>query len=390
MKSRITHHQPVFRTMARAMLILTTALFAVQVSAQAGNAIRSEYPELADLFNAFDVSQATAFEKLSAINSNPQTMEARMELRMHLDMMKNMTMSEMMAAGMGHGQMQMTMVGPYGDLELDARVELLQLMRGSYSDDEVAEAFVESAALDRHTAEVLAHGRRFENRLFEIYIDDSISNKRAAVNAAIENYLSDNRHSVATFPKQSDLLLSHEYANGFKASFPRVSGFLWTQQWLQLAALQAVILENLDDQFANGMETVMERFWNKVGSEGGMTMYPAPNELPMAPAIAPDLYSQSPEAAFILDNLNILETLVSDILFYPNLENRESLIAQAVSLFTDKDTSNVETYDYLLFALRGGIYNQGGPAVGELMQSERNRAREMMDMQHSMIMSSGQ
>jgi hypothetical protein len=44
----------------------------------------------------------------------------------------------------------------------------------------------------------------------------------------------------------------------------------------------------------------------------------------------------------------------------------------------------------LLFALRGGIYNQGGPAVGELMQSERNRAREAMDMQHNMIMSSPQ
>jgi hypothetical protein len=106
----------------------------------------------------------------------------------------------------------------------------------------------------------------------------------------------------------------------------------------------------------------------------------------MAPAIAPDLYSQSPEAAVILDNLNILETVIVDILSFPNAENREELIEQAVSLFTSKDSDSADTQGYLLFALRGGIYNQGGPAVGELMKSERNKGREQMNMKHSMIM----
>jgi hypothetical protein len=46
----------------------------------------------------------------------------------------------------------------------------------------------------------------------------------------------------------------------------------------------------------------------------------------------------------------------------------------------------VDTMDYLLNALRGGIFNQGGPAIGELGQSERNRSRSAMEMQHSMIM----
>ena len=119
-------------------------------------------------------------------------------------------------------------------------------------------------------------------------------------------------------------------------------------------------------------------------------MFPAPDELPMAPAIAPDLYSQSPEAAIILDNLNRLETVIADILAFPNAENRDALMDQAIAYFTGKDSNNAQSMDYLLFAIRGGIYNQGGPAVGELMQSERNRAREAMDMQHNMIMSSPQ
>ena len=49
-----------------------------------------------------------------------------------------------------------------------------------------------------------------------------------------------------------------------------------------------------------------------------------------------------------------------------------------------------ETMDYLLNALRGGIFNQGGPAIGELSRSERNRTRDAMNMNHAMIMSAPQ
>jgi hypothetical protein len=121
-----------------------------------------------------------------------------------------------------------------------------------------------------------------------------------------------------------------------------------------------------------------------------MSMFPPPSELPMAPAIAPDLYSQSPEAALILDNLNILETIIADILAYPNVDDRETAMSAAVALFTNKEMSDTEPMEYLLFALRGGIYDQGGPAVGDLSQSERNRSRSAMNMQHTMIMSSPQ
>ena len=110
----------------------------------------------------------------------------------------------------------------------------------------------------------------------------------------------------------------------------------------------------------------------------------------MAAAIAPDIYSKSPEATIILDNLNVLETLVADIMSYPNLDNRAELIDAAVARFTDSEADIVLPEEYLLFAMRGGIYNQGGTAVGELSQSERNSSREAMNMQHAMIMTSGQ
>lgn len=363
--------------------VLSTAAIA-----QGGAEIRDQYPQLADLFNAFDVTQSNTYENIVAINNNPETQEAQDSLEKNLKMMANMSMNEMMAAAMAGAGMNMS--GPYGELEVQARIALREAMDGQHSDDEAQNAFSSSTAINRHAAEVLRRGRNFENRLFAIYVDDAIIDKQSAVASAIENYLEDDQHSVATVSKDAGYLLAHPQATAFKSAYPRLSGLLWSNQWLQLAVLEAVIMENLDSELSGGVEIALERFWNKVGSAGGMTMFPAPSELPMAPTIAPDLYSQSPQAAAIIDNLNVMETVIADVLAYPNLEGREAIIDGVIAEYTNKEENLADSLDYLLFALRGGIYNQGGPAVGELMQSERNRSRSAMNMQHTMIMSAPQ
>ncbi len=358
--------------------------------AQSDETVRAAYPELAELFSAFDVTQAAALDAIAEINADPETMDARMELAMQLEMMANMTMREMMAMG-GHSAgevaMPMDMANPYGERETEVRVALQEQLRRKYDPAEAAASFRNSASLDRRTAAIIERGRRFENQLFAIYVDDSIGDKRAAARDAVAEYMTDDMHSVSSTPKNVSLLLTHPQANAFQSGFPLLRGFLWSNQWLQLAALEAVVLESVDSNVRDGVATTLERFWNKVGSVGGMTMFPAPVELPMAPAIAPNLYSQSMEAAIILDNLNVLESIVTDIMAYPNLDNREELIAAVTADFTNKTENLSDSMNYLLFALRGGIYNQGGPAVGELMQSERNRSRSAMDMEHAMIMS---
>ncbi len=371
-----------------APVMVAACLFTSGLMAQEAAEISQQYPQIADLFNAFDVTQAKSFEEIASINANPATQQARHELQISLNKQAKMSMREMMSSS---DDMFMYMGnGPHHSLEVEARVRLMELMRGEHSDEAAETAYENSSALSRHTAEVFKRGRNFEERLFVIYIDDSIEDKRAAITVAISDYLSDDQHSVASAPKAGDYLLEHDQANGLKSAFPLLRGFLWTQQWLQLAALEAVILQGLDSQFDGGVDVALERFWNKAGTSSGMTMFPTPSELPMAPAIAPDLYSQSPEAAIILDNLNLLETVVADILAFPNAGNLEELMDKAVAFFTNKASDNAESMDYLRFALRGGIYNQGGPAVGELMHSERNRAREAMNKQHNMIMSSAQ
>lgn len=343
-----------------------------------------------ELFNAFDIAEAQVLEQLVVINDNPSTQTARNDLKTHLDMTATMDSHEMMAAGMDHGDAMESLTGPYGELEVEARVVLIEGLRGQATNDDAVAAIENSAPINRHTAEVFKRGRGFENQLYAIYTNDSVMNKQAAVAAAIEEYLSDDRHSVSIDPKNSTYLITHPHAGAFKAGFPRLSGLLWSNQWMRLAAIEAVILERLDSQYAGGLDTALERYWNKVGSAGGMTMFPAPTELPMAPAIAPNLYSQSEQAAVILDNLNILQAIVADILAYPNLGERGVVIDQVIGEYTNKESNLSNTNDYLLFALRSGIYNQGGPAVGELMQSERNRSRAEMNMQHTMVMESPQ
>ena len=355
---------------ATASITVALSLFSSAAGAQ---------QSMRELFNAFDITKAAVMEKLVEINDNPATQQARDAFKMQLNMMASMSMSEAMAAGTD---------GPFGELEVQARVTLIDGLRSQPSGSDAEAAFENSAPLNRHTAEVFKRGRNFENHLYAIYTDNAIADKQAAVAEAIAEYLSDDRHSVGTAPKNSVYLITHPHASAFKFGFPKLSGLLWSNQWMRLAALEAAILEHLDQEFAGGLDIVKQRYWNKVGSAAGMTMFPAPSELPMAPAITPNLYSQSEQAAIILDNLNILDAVIADILAYPNLDDRGTAIDEVVAEFTNKETNLSDTYDYLLFVLRGGIYNQGGPAIGELAQSERNRSRSAMDMEHSMIMSS--
>ena len=374
-------------------LLVVIGLFTTTAFSQSGS-VSNDYPELAELYNAFDVTQAQLLDAIAEINSDPSTMQARMDLRMELDMVANMSMQEMMAAGMGHGEMgDMAMTGPYGELEVDARMAINDIVRGSHSAADAASAFENSAALTTHAARVLAYGREFENKVWDIFADTSTSiyEKRQNVTAAIEAYQTgDAQYAVTVTPKSAALYLDTEYSNGLKAGFPRLGALLWTNQWLQLASLEAIIIGQVDPQFAGNVGLTVERYWNKVGSDTGMTMFPVPNEMPSAPAISPQLYSQSPDAAVIIDNLNMLEAAIADIIAYPVVEDRELAINNVVAQFTAQEDYVTDTMDYLLSALRGGIFNQGGPAIGELDRSERNRSRSAMDMQHTMIMSAPQ
>ena len=182
---------------------------------------------MASLNNAFDVTQAALLDAMAEINANPETMQARMEVQMQLDMAKDMDGHAHM--GHGGGEMSMNMGSPYDELEVQARVALTEMLRQSHTDEAAQNAFSESASLPTHAWRVLSWGRKFERVIADIFADGSTSRsqKRAAVEAAIETYLTeDARHAVATVPKHADLYLAHDYADGAKTAFPRLSALM--------------------------------------------------------------------------------------------------------------------------------------------------------------------
>ena len=373
------------KTIKVSLGVTLTALISSQASSQSGS-LRSEFPDLANLYNSFDVSQAEVYDAIAQISADPASQAGRMELKMHLDMM-----AEMGHGGHGGhgGGMSMDMDGYFGTLETEARIKLGETVRGNYPDNVASEAFSNSSALNDRAARVLTHGRSFEQSLWDIFADESttIYQKQVAVDNSIQIYLNSAEDAVSLLPKSAELYLDHDYADAFKMGYPKLSGLLYANQWLKLASLEAIIISQVDPQFGGRVPLTLERYWNKVGSDTGMTMFPAPTEMPSVPAISPQLYSQAPQAAIILDNLNMLESALADVIAYPNLQNRDAMIDRVVAQYTSDDMYLTETMDYLLNALRGGIFEQGGPAIGDLSRSERNRTRDAMNMNHTMIMS---
>ena len=290
-------------------------------------------------------------------------------------MRANMSMAEMMA--MMKMDAGMAMPGPFDEFESTVSSEMMELLQTQHSSAEILDAF-EDSRLPNRVIEVIRSGRTFENRIYEILADNSISDKAAALNDAVATYLSRDL-SVPARPKPASLLLNHPYAGAFVDGYPKLSSLLWSTQWLQLATIEAMILQERDSYYWGSVEAVRGRFQDKM-QDSAMSRSPLPVELPMAPAIAPTLFTLNSEAAIILDNLNMFETVVADTLAYPNLRNKEAIVNSLVDEFTNHAENFDPTIDYLVSALRGGIYNQGGPAIGELSQSERNRSRMEMGM----------
>lgn len=363
-----------FSLVASFLLVFSggAALFAQS----SGERLASEHPQLGGLFNAFDVTQGAMFERVVEIGRSGESEAARGELRQALNMQAEMEM--------GHGMMMAEgpMVGPFGALESQAVSELTQLMRQQHSVSEAREAFANSEPLPSSAAGVLRRGREFEARIFEIYVDSSVGDKTAAVDAAVAEYLSDSDLAVPSRAKQPSLLTGHPFANAFRTGYPELAGWRWAQQWLKLASLEPIMLGGDRATTEAGVRTTLERFNGKIEGMQGMSMLPS--ELPMAPAISPVLYSRHQAAAIILDNLVLLETIVADLLVHPDVQDRGRSIDAVVSEFTNPQTNLVEREEqHLLFALRGGIFAQGGPALGQLAAPERNRSRAEMEMGHT-------
>ncbi|MDO9519391.1 MAG: hypothetical protein Q7L19_04170 [Pseudohongiella sp.] len=339
--------------------------------------LAKRFPELHNYFNSFEVIHAAVFEEIVQTNTSPMSNIGKVQLRESLTELAKDRGSHYHTAGE-----HLAMLGPFRVFESRATPGLLA-MSSIYYEDQVAEqAIALSGVLPPNAVATLKRGRDFQARLIEIYLNDEISNRKMAVDDAVAEYLANPEHSVPALPKSSDLLSKHPYAYAFRVGFPQLSGLTWASQWLHLAALE-VVTSSADNPILmdERISRVVDVYVEKIARQHSSLMS-LPSDIPTVPVIAPNLYSYHPQAAIIIDNLSVLRIVLADILAHPDVEDSDATIEAVLARFTDRSADLDSEIDYLTFVLRGGIYNQGGPALGGLTGNERNRSREALESPH--------
>ncbi len=358
---------------------LSIAGFAAPLAghAQTGNTlIDSKFPELSRYLNVSEVLQAAVFDEIVASNGSSDSTIGKALLKEAL--------VELSAAEFSHyhsASDHLAMLGPFRVFESRATPGLQAMIRSEFDQEETDNVLEANGSIPPVAVQVLKRGRDFGNKLIEIYLDDDIFDKHSAVDAALQDYLSDDAHSVAAHPKSSDLLSEHPYAYSFRVGFPQLSGLTWASQWLQLATLELAMKSRSQAELENNISNVIALYEEKIAPAHGGLMN-LPTDIPTMPVIAPNLYGFHPGAAYVIDNISALKVVIGDILVNPDVPNRTQAIEEMVAKFTDKNEFLDKETDYLYFVLRGGIYNQGGPAVGGMVENERNRSRAASNIQH--------
>ncbi len=338
--------------------------------------LSARYPDLVNYFNAFEMIQAAIFEEVMLTN---QSAESAIGKQLLLESLRELARAK--TSHYHSSSNHLAMLGPYRVFESRATPGLLAMIREQHSSDQAAQALAVSGALSADAVAVLNRGNEFVAQLTEIYLDNDVMDKHLAVDELLADYLSNDAHSVAALPKSADLLSKHPYAYAFRVGFPQLSGLTWASQWLQLATLEIMLMASSDRALDVGIETAIGIYVEKIARLHSSLMS-LPGDIPSMPVIAPNVYSFHPGAAYVIDNISMLKVVLGDILTHPEVNDREAELTAMLAKFTDKENYLEDEIDYLTFVLRGGIFNQGGPAFGGMTENERNRSRDSLDNPH--------
>jgi hypothetical protein len=150
--------------------------------------------------------------------------------------------------------------------------------------------------------------------------------------------------------------------------YPKVSGLVWASQWLELALCEPLIAYDTAEERRAGVAAAVGRFREMLErAPSGL-----PSEMPTAPAIAPALTQRYPRVAAVFDNAHMLHQVVWSVLAAAHADASPA-VQQAVDTFLDPQHLAVSPDEWMLLSLRRGIWWQGGPAIGRMDATERNR-----------------
>lgn len=359
---------------------LLLALFSsLSATADKDTLLATEYPELQQLLLAHDIVHARAYEEITITNASSSAAIGQRFLLETLAELEESQTSHYHSAG-DHS----AMLGPHRVFESRAIPGLMGVIRKKHNADQVSTALADVGNLPPLAVETLQKGRQFVEQIIEIYINPTFEDKPTAVALAVESYLQDDQHSIAPKPKSDELLSDHPWAYAFKAGFPQLTGLTWASQWLKIGMLELVVTEPDVTSRNEDIAYLLELYEEKIRRLHG-SLVSLPSDIPTSPVVAPTFFQLHPDAAYIIDNLELLKVVIGDILAHPEVEDREKQIILAVQNYTDKSSNFSDETDYLYYTLRGGIYNAGGPARGGLNRPDRNWSRERSENPHISI-----
>lgn len=362
---------------AGAGLAATLSVLAWEVSHADTDAahLQESFPKLVRYLNFTEILQLSVYEEIVAANESDEFAIGKALMLEQVAELQKTEESHYHSAG-NH----LATLSPYRVFESRAMPGMLAMIRRQDGLMDRHELVPRSEVLPAQVTEILRKGDAFVMQILNIYLDEAVADKGAAVDAALAHYLQDSTLSVPGKPKSSDLLSKHQYAYSFRVGFPQLSGLTWASQWLQLAVLETVMAGS-EQTLENDLSVVIELYERKLSPTHG-TMLQLPTDIPTTPVIAPTLFNRHQAVAYVIDNLAAFEVVVGDVLAYPKVTDLDEAVADIVQDFTSKEEDIDDDMRYLEFVLRGGIYNQGGPATGGMDESERNRSRAATGASH--------
>jgi hypothetical protein len=315
-----------------------TSLVAQRAGSEAteGGAFQQKHPDLYALIEPFELNQLALYAKLASVSRHgvaPAPSEAGAAYEM----------------------------GPF---ESETYQEMLGRLR-SGPGTHVHPESLEGSAFGVPLNEIVHRTYALRRLIFDVYSDDTIADKRAPIERAIDEYLSQPELGLPAIPKTMDIMHDHPSTLAFDGRYGQLNGLVWASHWLQLASLEPMFLYDTEEERSAGLALTVERFWTKTDPAN------APLQMPMAPTIGPELLTAHPRAGAIFDNLTMLQEVIMDVLVDDFNRNKAASVAEAVHWFQDPQYRPTDEMQWILMALRHGIYDQGGPAVGTLSASER-------------------
>ncbi|MGE3520392.1 MAG: hypothetical protein AB7J63_15715 [Vicinamibacterales bacterium] len=242
------------------------------------------------------------------------------------------------------------------------------------------------AALGARAAEVIRRAHEFQREVLAVYASVEPDGVPDALDAVVDRYLSRPDVSLPDTPKDMEILYDHPYTSFVDdpidpkrdPAYTTLTGVFWAGHWFELAALEPFEMSTETAQRQKDLKIVADRFLKKLAK--GKLPESFPEEVPLAPSIAPGLVMIHERSAAILDNLNMMKDVMAETLANPAATDVQAQMDGIVALFTDRKERVVEVDDWITVALRHSIFAQGGPALGTMTQSDRNGSGHL---QHS-------